>query len=143
MDAFTYKLKTPMITGGRSHIPLADTELMSVGINYYAVGRKNKIHAHFGEDHTFVVLDGQATFYNKEHQPNVLNKGEAIMLPVGCLYSFENSGDKPLALLRVSALKGKPEFTRVDAEGNKRTEVENNYITVDGEPVPGQFWEMK
>ena len=31
MEAFTYKLKTPMITGGRSHIPLADTELMSVG----------------------------------------------------------------------------------------------------------------
>ncbi len=45
MDAFTYKLKTPMITGGRSHIPLADTELMSVGINYYAVGRQNKLHA--------------------------------------------------------------------------------------------------
>jgi mannose-6-phosphate isomerase-like protein (cupin superfamily) len=143
MDAFTYQLKTPKITGGRSHIPLADTELMSVGINYYSVGRKNKLHAHFGEDHTFVVLDGQATFYNKEHQPSVLNKGEAIMLPIGCLYYFENSGDVPLALLRVSALKGKPEFTRVDAEGNKRTEVENNYITVDGEPVPGQFWEMK
>ena len=142
MDAFTYKLKTPMITGGRSHIPLADTELMSVGINYYAVGRKNKLHAHFGEDHTFVVMDGQATFYNKENQPKVLNKGEAIMLPIGTLYSFENSGDKPLALLRVSALKGKPEFTRVDAEGNKRTAVEDKYITVDGEAIPGQFWEL-
>jgi len=47
-----------------------------------------------------------------------------------------------LALLRVSALKGKPEFTRVDAEGNKRTAVEDKYITVDGEPIPGQFWEL-
>ena len=105
MDAFTYQLKTPMITGGRSHIPLADTDLMSVGINYYSVGRKNKLHAHFGEDHTFVVLDGEATFYNKDHQPNTIKKGQAIMLPAGVYYYFENSGEIPLALLRVSALK--------------------------------------
>jgi mannose-6-phosphate isomerase-like protein (cupin superfamily) len=115
---------------------------MYVGIIYYAVGRQNKLNAHFGEDHTFVVLDGQETFYNKYHQLSVLNKGEAIMLPVGTLYYFGNSGDKPLALLRVSALKGKPEFTRVDAEGNKRTDVDDKYISVDGEPIPGQFWEL-
>ena len=143
MEAFTYKLKTPMITGGRSHIPLADTDRMSVGINYYSVGRKNKLHAHFGEDHTFIVLDGQVTFYDKEHQPTILNKGEAIMLPAGVYYYFENSGTIPLALLRISALEGKPEFTRMDTQGNRRTEVENTYITVDGEPINGQFWEMK
>jgi hypothetical protein len=64
------------------------------------------------------------------------------MLPLRFLYYIENSGDTPLAMLRVSALKGKPEFTRVDAEGNKRTEVEDKYITVDGEAIPGQFWEL-
>src|SRR5439155_1762843 len=67
MEASTFKLKTPQITGGRSHIPLASTEHMSVGLNYYIPGRKNKLHTHPGEDHIFVVMDGQATFYNKEH----------------------------------------------------------------------------
>ena len=142
MQASTFKLKTNLLTGGRSHTPLAKSGALTMGLNFYTPGRKNKLHTHPGEDHAFVVIDGQATFYNKENQPKVLNKGEAIMLPVGTLYSFENSGDKPLALLRVSALKGKPEFTRVDAEGNKRTAVEDKYITVDGEPIPGQFWEL-
>ena len=86
MEAFTYKLKTPMITtveephSARRHgINVRGNQLL------FGNGRKNKLHCHFGEDHTFVVLDGQATFYNKEHRPSVLNKGEAIMLPVGCL----------------------------------------------------------
>ena len=142
MEAFTYKLKTPMITGGRSHIPLADTELMSVGINYYSVGRKNKLHAISVRTIPLSCWTARRRSTIKNISRSVLNKGEAIMLPIGTFFYFENSGDKPLALLRVSALKGKPEFTRVDAEGNKRTAVEDKYITVDGEPIPGQFWQM-
>ena len=62
MEASTFKLKTPHITGGRSHTPLAQTEHMTIGLNYYIPGRKNKLHTHPGEDHTCVVMDGQATF---------------------------------------------------------------------------------
>ena len=58
MDASTFKLKTPLLTGGRSHMPLAKTEQVSVGLNYYVPGRKNTLHTHPGEDHTFVVMDG-------------------------------------------------------------------------------------
>ena len=99
MEASTFKLKTPHITGGRSHIPLAQTENMTIGLNYYVPGRKNKLHTHPGEDHTFVVIDGQATFYNKDHQPTVLNKGEGILLPENHYYYFASTGDKPLALV--------------------------------------------
>jgi mannose-6-phosphate isomerase-like protein (cupin superfamily) len=143
MDVSTFKLKTPHITGGRSHIPLAQTEHMTVGLNYYVPGRKNKLHTHPGEDHIFVVMDGQATFYNKEHQPTVLNKGEGIMLPENHYYYFHSTGDKPLALFRVSAKKGnKPKVVRVDSEGNRRTDEEIDFIVVDGEIVEGKFWEM-
>jgi mannose-6-phosphate isomerase-like protein (cupin superfamily) len=143
MEASTFKLKTPQITGGRSHIPLASTEHMSVGLNYYIPGRKNKLHTHPGEDHIFVVMDGQATFYNKEHQPIVLNKGEGIMLPENHYYYFQSTGDNPLALFRVSAKKGnKPKVVRVDAEGNKRTEEENGFVVVDGAAIEGKFWEL-
>jgi mannose-6-phosphate isomerase-like protein (cupin superfamily) len=144
MEATTFKLRTPHITGGRSHIPLAQTDHMTVGLNYYIPGRKNKLHTHPGEDHIFVVMDGQATFYNKEHQPTVLNKGEGIMLPENHYYYFASTGDVPLALFRVNAKKGnKPKVVRVDAEGNKRVDEEIDFIVVDGEVVEGQFWEMK
>jgi mannose-6-phosphate isomerase-like protein (cupin superfamily) len=143
MEASTFKLRTPHITGGRSHIPLAQTEHMSVGLNYYVPGRKNKLHTHPGEDHIFVVMDGQATFYNREHQPTVLNKGEGIMLPENHYYYFQSTGDKPLALFRVSAKKGNnPKVVRVDNEGNRRTEEENDFIVVDGTTVEGKFWEL-
>jgi mannose-6-phosphate isomerase-like protein (cupin superfamily) len=144
MEATTFKLRTPHITGGRSHIPLAQTDHMTVGLNYYIPGRKNKLHTHPGEDHIFVVMDGQATFYNKEHQPTVLNKGEGIMLPENHYYYFASTGDVPLALFRVNAKKGnKPKLVRVDAEGNKRLDEEIDFIVVDGKVVEGQFWEMK
>jgi mannose-6-phosphate isomerase-like protein (cupin superfamily) len=143
MEASTFKLKTPHITGGRSHIPLATTEHMSVGLNYYTPGRKNKLHTHPGEDHIFVVMDGQATFYNKEHEPTVLNRGEGIMLPENHYYYFQNTGAGPLALFRVSAKKGnKPKVVRVDTEGNRRTDEENEFIVVDGSTVEGKFWEL-
>ena len=142
MEAATFKLKTPFITGGRSHIPLAKTEHMTVGLNYYTPGRKNKLHTHPGEDHTFVVMDGEATFYNKEHQPTVLRKGEGIMLPENHYYYFQSTGERPLALFRVSAKKGNPKVVRIDAEGNQRTEPENEYVAVDGEPIEGKFWEL-
>ena len=143
MEASTFKLKTPHITGGRSHITFVATEHMSVGLNYYTPGRKNKLHTHPGEDHTFVVMEGQATFYNKEHKPTMLNKGEGIMLPENHYYYFQNTGDGPLALFRVSAKKGnKPKAVRVDTEGNRRTEEENEFIVVDGTTVEGRFWEL-
>src|SRR3954451_9944459 len=115
MEATTFKVKTPHITGGRSHIPLAGTEHMTVGLNYYTPGRKNKLHTHPGEDHTFVVMDGEATFYDKEEKPTVLKKGQGIMLPEGWYYWFKNSGTAPLVLLRFSARKGKPKVTRIEA----------------------------
>jgi len=143
MEASTFKLKTPHITGGRSHIPLVKTDHMNVGLNYYTPGRKNRLHTHPGEDHIFLVVDGQATFYNKEHQATVLNKGEGIMLPENHYYYFASTGDQPLALFRVSAKKGNnPKVVRVDTEGNRRTDEENEFIVVDGSTVEGKYWEM-
>jgi hypothetical protein len=86
MDATTFKVKTPCLTGGRSHTPLARTDFASVGLNYYSPGRKNTLHA-------FVVLDGEATFYDKAGNTKVLQKGEGIMLPENWYYWFQSTGD--------------------------------------------------
>jgi len=142
MEALTFKLQTPLLTGGRSQTPLARTGNMSVALNYYSVGRKNTLHTHPGEDHSFIVLDGEATFYDKEDNPTVLKKGEGIMLPEGWYYCFQNSGGKPLAMLRVSAWKEKPKVVRVDVRGRTRGEEPTEYVSVDGHPIAGQIWEM-
>ena len=142
MDASTFEIKTPHLTGGRSHTPLARTDLASVGLNYYAPGRKNTLHTHPGEDHTFIVLDGEATFYDKDEKATVLKKGQGIMLPEGWYYWFQNTGWEPLALLRFSARKAKPKVVRVDVKGNTRSEDEEGYKYVDGVPIEGKNWEM-
>lgn len=142
MEAATFKIKTPCLTGGRSHTPLARTELTSIGLNYYVPGRKNTLHTHPGEDHAFVVLEGEATFHDKAGKATLLKKGEGIMLPEGWHYWFQNTGHIPLALLRFSALKGNPKVKRIDALGRKREDYEQDYVAVDGEPIEGQYWEF-
>lgn len=142
MEAQTFEVKTPLLTGGRSIMPLARTGIMSVGLNYYSPGRKNKLHTHPGEDHVFVVLDGEATFYDKENNPTVLRKGRGIMLPEGRYYWFENTGGKPLALLRFSAWRQGRNIARVEATGRTRGEDATEYEHVDGTPVEGQYWEL-
>lgn len=142
MDAHVFELSTPDLTGGRSHMPLSRTDLASVGLNYYTPGRKNRLHTHPGEDHAFVVMDGEATFYDKEEKPTVLKKGRGIMLPEGWYYWFQNSGAGPLVLLRFSARKGKPKVTRIEAEGKSRGDDSTEYVNVDGEVVAGKTWKL-
>ena len=109
MDAQTFTVKTPRITDGRSHMPLVRTDVLMSGLNYYAPGRKNKLHTHPGEDHMFVVLDGQATFFDKDEKATVLGKGEGILLPEGHFYQFESSGDTPLGAAALRRLQARPE----------------------------------
>jgi quercetin dioxygenase-like cupin family protein len=142
MKAHVFELTTPILTGGRSHLPLSRTEMVSVGLNYYAPGRKNTLHTHPGEDHAFVVLDGEATFYDKNEQATVLRKGQGIMLPEGWYYWFQNSGAGALVLLRFSVRKTKPGVTRVDVAGRTRSEDSTGYVHVDGDCVDGKFWKL-
>ena len=144
MAAETFTIKTPCITGGRSHMPLARTDVLMSGLNYYAPGRKNKLHTHPGEDHMFVVLDGEATFFDREQNATVLHKGDGILLPEGHFYQFESTGSVALALLRFAAYKpDRKGIRRVEESGTERTEDEMDYVCVDGAPVEGEEWTLK
>lgn len=143
MSAQTFTIKTPCITGGRSHMPLVRTDVLMSGLNYYAPGRKNKLHTHPGEDHVFVVLDGEATFFDREQNTTVLKKGEGILLPEGYFYQFENTGDTPLALLRFAAYKSdRKQVRRIEEGGSSQTEDEMEYACVDGSPIEGKEWRL-
>jgi mannose-6-phosphate isomerase-like protein (cupin superfamily) len=123
-----YRMRTPLMQQGRLDTVLAETDVMQVRIKCYAAGGENALHAHPAEDHTFVVLAGQARIWGKDGEVAVLGRNEGIMLPRGCYYRFESCADEPLVLLRVGAKTARVQVTR---------------ITPDGHPIPGDSPENK
>ena len=142
MEAQTFELKTPYLKTGRSHTVLAQTDLVNVAIKYYYEGGENTLHAHPTEDHVFVVLDGEATFYDSAENTTVLTKGKGILLPKGWVYRFHNTGGKPLVLLRFGADPEQPEVSRTGVTGKPLASRsrENNFVGP--EPIEGSYWSM-
>ena len=107
MEASTFKLKTPQITGGRSHIPLAKTEHMTIGLNYYIPGRKNKLHTHPGEEIVY-VLEGSLEYQVEGRPPVTLEAGEVLFIPAGTIHAARKVGSGDAAELASSFVeKGK------------------------------------
>lgn len=122
----TYSMKVPLLTSGRTNQVLASTDTVEVRAKVYAQGGENALHTHLDEDHTFFVLDGQATFYGPEEQTTVVGRYEGIMIPAGAFYRFQSTGDTNLVLLRFGADVEPPEGTTEPRIG------------IDGLPLPGK-----
>jgi mannose-6-phosphate isomerase-like protein (cupin superfamily) len=120
--AKVFNLRTPYLTQGRTTDMRARTDLMTVAVKVYAEGGENGMHCHTTEDHTFIVVEGQATFrVDTDDNVKVVNKWEGIMLPKGVYYRFESTGDENLVLIRAGATPA----------GQK-----NERLGVDGKPLP-------
>jgi len=115
----TFTLRTQLLTQGRTNLPLAATEKMSVVLKCYAEGGENELHAHPYEDHVFLIMQGQADFYGPNGELATLRRNQGIMLPAGSLYRFEAKGDENLLLLRIgtTVVEGEDPLARIDAEG--------------------------
>jgi mannose-6-phosphate isomerase-like protein (cupin superfamily) len=136
-----YKLRAQMLAQGRSDQTVAKTDNMVVRLKVYASGGENGLHAHMDEDHTFLVMQGSARFYDKDNNTTDVPKLGGIMIPAGAYYWFEATSKEPLVLYRVGCKlpnsTGKPR-ARINIKGgampgdsteNKRVEV----IAKDGE----------
>ncbi|SRR5713226_471111 len=136
-----FKLKTQLLSKGRSDFVLAGTDLMSIRIKCYAQGGENALHAHPAEDHAFIVLDGAAKFVGKDGEIGVLKKNQGIMLPRGVYYRFESCGDRPLVLLRVGAARERPKVSRLNPEGRPlpADSAENKHE--EGVPIEERYYE--
>ncbi len=116
----TYSMKVPLLTSGRTNQVLARTDTVEVRAKVYAEGGENALHTHLDEDHTFFVLDGEATFYGPDEQTVVVGRLEGILIPAGAYYRFQSTGSTNLVLLRVGADVPAPEGTtepRVGIDG--------------------------
>lgn len=113
-----FRLRTQLPAAGRSDLPIAATERMTVILKSYAEGGENEIHAHPHEDHVFVVLQGQASFYGPRGELKAANPYDGVVLPAGSFYRFVSSGEVPLVMLRVGCAEaGSDIFARIAIDG--------------------------
>jgi mannose-6-phosphate isomerase-like protein (cupin superfamily) len=136
-----YRLRTQLLSKGRSDYVLAKTDTMSVRIKCYAQGGENVLHAHSGEDHTFVVLAGEAHFFGEHGEIAKLSRNEGILLPEGAFYRFQSCGDEPLILMRVGAINGDVTTQRLGLEGESIPGTSKANKHEDGVPIDGLFYE--
>ncbi|MDP9428052.1 MAG: cupin domain-containing protein [Actinomycetota bacterium] len=108
-EVTAYSMKVPLLTSGRTNQVLARTDTVEVRAKVYAEGGENALHTHLDEDHTFFVLDGEATFYGPDDQTLVVGRYEGLMIPAGAYYRFQSTGDTNLVLLRFGADVEAPE----------------------------------
>ena len=99
----TFNLRAPRPKGTKGDTPVYVTDLMWMHMKVYTVGGENDLHMHPTEEHSFIVLEGQATFFDKDETPTVVNPFEGILLPRGTYYHFRSSGPVNLVMLRTGA----------------------------------------
>lgn len=152
LQAQVFRLRTPLLSKGRSHTILASskapTGAMNVAIKCYAEGGENEFHAHAKEDHTFIVLQGRARFYQPDQTARELSRNQGILIPAGALYKFEVCSAEPLVLLRVGnvwqPIAGEAaagNSGRQDTDGAEFGSQAKANKGAKGVPIPGAFYE--
>jgi mannose-6-phosphate isomerase-like protein (cupin superfamily) len=137
-----YKLRAQLLEQGRTDTVLASTDTLQLRLKVYASGGENGLHAHASEDHSFLVLQGRARFYDRDDTYTDIGRHEGIMIPAGAYYRFEAISTEELILYRVGARTGKGQGApRVNAQGGAMPG-----HSIDNKQVPviykeGQFFE--
>ena len=108
-----FRLEAQLPKQGRTDTPVAASEKMWVVLKTYAADGENGLHAHPSEDHTFVVLQGEAIFYGPNDEEKIIGKNEGVLLPHGTFYWFKAKGDEPLVMVRIGAAA----FDGIDRHG--------------------------
>ena len=125
-----FKLEARLPQQGRSDTPVAASDRMGVVLKTYAADGENALHAHPNEDHAFVVLQGEATFYGPNDETRTIGKNEGVLLPHGTFYWFKATGEEPLVMVRIGAAA----YDGVDRRGR---------ISPDGSEMRGDSVENK
>jgi mannose-6-phosphate isomerase-like protein (cupin superfamily) len=83
---------------------LAQSDIASAIVHIIKSGGENALHAHRGQDATWLVLEGQITFYGEDGEPiAVLNARDGLFVPRGAAYYFMSTGTDTAIILRMSA----------------------------------------
>jgi mannose-6-phosphate isomerase-like protein (cupin superfamily) len=130
---------SPVLSEGRLDIPIGRSDGFGARVKLYSEGGENATHTHLNEDHVFLVVGGEATFYlgRNEDETVIVGKYQGVFLPKGAYYRFLSSGNENLVMLRVGH-QTQAGDGRVDANGEPLSGLSAANNHVDGVPVPGQ-----
>jgi mannose-6-phosphate isomerase-like protein (cupin superfamily) len=127
-----FHMQAQLPSQGRTDTPMAATDKMWVVLKTYAACGENELHAHPNEDHTFVVLQGQALFYGPNGEERTIGLHEGVLLPRGTFYWFRALGEEPLVMIRIGSAtaEGADRFARVSIDGRpmEGNSVENKEV---------------
>ncbi len=142
--ASVFSLKTPYLSAGRISTTVSETDMLWVATKMNAEGGENALHTHRNEDHAFIVLEGEVTFFDENGTETVLGPYQGIMLPRGAYYRYLNTGPGNLMILRVGAgqrpKRGEGEAMRLGPDGRPLPSGSAENYHIEGVPVPGKFF---
>ena len=140
--AEVFSLRTPYLSAGRITSLVAETANLWIHTKINAEGGENALHKHTEEDHAFIVLEGEVTFFDEEGAETVVKPYQGIMLPKGAYYRYLNTGPGNLMIIRVGAGKqgGSGEETRIGPDGNPLPSESAENKKIEAVPVPGKFF---
>ena len=122
---------------------MAESDGLWTHVKVYASGGENDLHEHAEEDHVFVVLGGQVTFYDEEATAYVVDRYGGAFMPRGAKYRFESSSEEPLVMFRAgSGVNGyhKPPPLRRSADGQLRPPDQDPTGSAAVIEIPGKFF---
>jgi len=105
---------------GRTNQVLGASRYLNVVLKTYATGGENDLHAHSNEDHVFVVLQGEASFFGPRYERRDVARNDCVLMPAGAFYRFQAKEDgEPLVMLRIGAAINPDEdiLARIDIDG--------------------------
>ena len=133
-----FKLEAQLPKQGRTDTPLAASDKMWVVLKTYAADGENGLHAHPNEDHTFVVMQGAATFYGPNNETRTISKNEGVLLPHGTFYWFKATSEEPLVMVRIgaAAFDAVDRHCRINPDGSLRRGASHVTLRVQGDVQP-------
>ncbi len=136
-----FSLKTPYLASGRITKLVSKTDGLWIHTKINAEGGENALHCHTHEDHAFIVLEGEGSFFDEEGNETTVKPFQGIMIPKGAYYRYLNTGKGNLMVVRVGAgIKKAGVASRIDPDGKPiHTDSEENKH-IEGVPIPGKFF---
>jgi mannose-6-phosphate isomerase-like protein (cupin superfamily) len=135
----------PLLSAGSTTDLVARTSSLWVQVKVYADGGENGLHAHSSEDHVFVVLDGEATFFDEIGAETVVSRNDGVLIPRKVLYRFRSSGSANLVMLRIGSPAGEEDLFEASGQRVGRSgqaapgdAPENGAGAIRGIPIPGR-----
>lgn len=136
-----FSLKTPYLSSGRITNLVSKADSLWIHTKINAEGGENGLHCHTQEDHAFIVLEGEGTFFDEEGNETIVKPFQGIMIPKGAYYRYLNTGKGNLMVVRVGGgTKTDAVASRIDPDGKPlhTNSEENKHI--EGVPIPGKFF---